>query len=49
MLIQREASQVYFVEKDSDALINLKKNIENFKVQKQTVIFLLDNKDNRHQ
>ncbi len=40
--LSREASQVYFVEKDPDALINLKKNIENFKVQRQTVIFAED-------
>tara|TARA_Y100000590_G_scaffold284491_1_gene320186 strand:- start:1119 stop:1682 length:564 start_codon:yes stop_codon:yes gene_type:complete len=40
--LSREASQVFFVENDENALINLKKNIKNLKLDKQTNIFSKD-------
>ena len=40
--LSREASQVFFVENDKDALENLKKNIKNFKLEKQTSVYSQD-------
>ena len=37
--LSREASQVFFVENDQDALINLKKNIKNLKLESQTTVY----------
>ena len=37
--LSREASKVYFVEKDKDAIINLKKNIKNLKFENRSMIF----------
>ena len=37
--LSRGASRVFFVENDQDALINLKKNIENLKIKSQTTVY----------
>ena len=37
--LSRYANEVFFVEKDLDALKNLKKNIENFKIQKKAFLY----------
>tara|TARA_B100000959_G_scaffold251729_1_gene281324 strand:- start:3108 stop:3671 length:564 start_codon:yes stop_codon:yes gene_type:complete len=40
--LSREASQVLFVESDEDALINLKKNIKNLKLENQAAVYSKD-------
>ncbi len=37
--LSREASKVFFVEKDKEAIINLKKNIKNLKLENKSIIF----------
>ena len=37
--LSRNASKVIFVEKDPEALSNLKKNIENLQIEKKTIIY----------
>jgi len=40
--LSREASQTFFVENDEDALINLKKNVKDLKVENQTTVYFMN-------
>ena len=40
--LSREASQTFFVEKDEDALINLKKNVKNLNLEDQAKIYSMN-------
>ena len=40
--LSRESSQTFFVEKDGDALINLKKNVKSLNLENQAIIHSMD-------